>query len=68
MRKKAKDWESRIKEGKTSIIVVEAERGRIVGFAVGGPERSGNPVYKGELYAIYIIEEYQQQGIGNPSC
>ncbi|MHB0858743.1 MAG: GNAT family N-acetyltransferase [Anaerolineae bacterium] len=38
--------------------------GQIVGFAAGGPERSGDPIYLGELYAIYILEAYQGQGIG----
>jgi len=38
--------------------------GEIVGFAVGGPERDGDPVYKGALYAIYLLEKYQRQGLG----
>jgi GNAT superfamily N-acetyltransferase len=36
----------------------------IVGFASGGPERSGHLHYDGELYAIYILDAYQCQGIG----
>lgn len=38
--------------------------GEIVGFAVGGPEREGDSVYTGELYAIYLLETYQRQGLG----
>ncbi len=38
--------------------------GEIVGFADGGPEREGDPVYRGELYAIYLLQEYQHRGIG----
>ncbi len=38
---------------------------QIVGFANGGLERTGDPVYKGELNAIYILEKYQRQGIGH---
>ncbi len=30
----------------------------------GGPERSGDPVYTGELYAIYLLEGWQRRGIG----
>jgi ribosomal protein S18 acetylase RimI-like enzyme len=46
------------------IYVVENEVGEIIAFADGGKERSGNEVYQGELYAIYILEAYQRQGIG----
>ena len=35
-----------------------------MGFASGGCERMGKYVYQGELFAIYILEEYQRQGIG----
>jgi len=37
---------------------------RIVGFASGGFERTLNPDYPGELYAIYLLSEYQRLGIG----
>ncbi len=47
------------------LYVVEAEGGEIVGFVSGGPSRSeDNAEYAGELYAIYILEAYQGQGIG----
>jgi ribosomal protein S18 acetylase RimI-like enzyme len=36
----------------------------IVGFVSGGPERSGDPVYTGEVYVIYLLERWQGQGIG----
>lgn len=44
--------------------VAEDRSGQIVGFANGGVERAGNPVYKGELNAIYILENHQRKGIG----
>ena len=44
--------------------VAENEAGEIVGFADGGPERTGNPVYRGELYAIYLLESHQRRGTG----
>lgn len=44
--------------------VIESDANQIVGFANAGTEREGNPIYSGELYAIYIIENFQQQGIG----
>ena len=47
-----------------SNFVAETEDGEIVGFAGGGPEREGNPTYRGELYAIYVLEERQRAGVG----
>lgn len=44
--------------------IAEEESGEIVGFANGGVERTGDPVYKGELNAIYIRQKHQGQGIG----
>ncbi|MBD2612800.1 MAG: N-acetyltransferase family protein [Nostoc sp. ZfuVER08] len=45
--------------------VAENEIGQIVGFASGGQERTGDRLYQGELYAIYILENYQRQGLGH---
>lgn len=44
--------------------VAEEDSGEIVGFVNGGIERTGDPVYKGELMAIYILQEHQGKGIG----
>ena len=48
----------------TSNFVAETAGGEIVGFAGGGPEREGNRTYPGELYVIYLLEEYQRKGVG----
>jgi len=50
--------------GHSLVYVAEDNAGNIVGFASGGPERSGDPVYTGEVYAIYLLESWQGQGIG----
>jgi GNAT superfamily N-acetyltransferase len=50
--------------GPSVVSVAEEERGKIVGFASGGPERTGDPIYTGELYAIYLLAQHQGQGIG----
>jgi GNAT superfamily N-acetyltransferase len=44
--------------------VAEAEPGNMLGFANGGVERTRDPLYKGELRAIYIQQRHQGQRIG----
>ena len=44
--------------------VAEAPQRRLVGFADGGRERSHPESGLGELYAIYILKEFQKQGTG----
>jgi GNAT superfamily N-acetyltransferase len=46
------------------VYVAEGDDGQIVGFVSGGPELSGDPIYKGALYAIYVLAEHQGRGIG----
>jgi L-amino acid N-acyltransferase YncA len=56
-------WISAIPNG--GVYVVENDEGTIVGFSSGGKERSGEyPGFSGELYAIYILKEYQGRGLG----
>jgi ribosomal protein S18 acetylase RimI-like enzyme len=51
-------------EGQAFVYVAVDGSGQIVGFASGGPERSGDPDYKGELYSIYIADAYHRKGVG----
>jgi L-amino acid N-acyltransferase YncA len=46
------------------LYVAENSERQIVGFASGGPSREKNPVYTGELYAIYLFKAAQGGGIG----
>lgn len=56
-------WTNAIPYG--GVYVAESSDGIIVGFSKGGKERSGKYIgYDGELYAIYILKEYQGKGIG----
>ncbi|MCM3710186.1 GNAT family N-acetyltransferase [Sporosarcina luteola] len=59
---RAENWRRGI--GKSALFVAEDESGKIVGFATGGKERTGNYDVDGELYAIYLLQEVQGQGIG----
>ncbi|MGS0763773.1 N-acetyltransferase family protein [Syntrophomonas curvata] len=47
------------------IYVAEDETQNIIGFAAAGPERALSPTYAGELYAIYICPEHQNNGVGS---
>lgn len=45
-------------------VCVAQQDGQIVGFVSFGKEREGVPGYDGELYAIYLLQSAQGQGIG----
>ncbi len=47
------------------VYVAEDTARNVIGFASRGPERSGRKDYKGELFAVYLSDQYQRQGIGS---
>ena len=82
-------WHRILADRRQNAFVAEDADGRIVGFASGGPERSGStaasgtascsddpqidsggpepstaPEYSAELYAIYLYDSGQRQGVG----
>jgi len=59
------EWRQVFNSPDRVVFVAESEAGEIVGFASAGPERTGNKGYDGELYAIYLLQGYQKQGIGS---
>ena len=48
----------------TVIGYVAEDDGGLVGFVSGGYERQGDAVYSGEIYALYVLKNFQRQGIG----
>ncbi|CQR48322.1 Mycothiol acetyltransferase [Paraliobacillus sp. PM-2] len=57
-------WQKILASG-AKVYVAENDCGQIVGFANGGKERTGDyPRYQAEIYAIYILQSYQNKGIG----
>ncbi|MBD1373150.1 GNAT family N-acetyltransferase [Hazenella sp. IB182357] len=57
-------WETALANPPYIIYVAENINGEVVGFACGGQERSQKYDADGEVYAIYILEPYQRQGLG----
>ncbi len=57
------NWLRRITEATDIVLVAEVD-GQIVGFAHGGEQREEGCPYDAELRAIYILKDFQGQGIG----
>ena len=51
-------------ETHTCTYVAQGADGAIAGVAVGGQQQGDGQVLHGELYAIYVLQELQRQGIG----
>lgn len=57
-------WRKILQEQHSHVYVAKTVDGKIIGFADGGKERTGSYGYDGELYAIYILKEYQRNQLG----
>ena len=60
-------WQDAFGQESTSFLIVADDDGQLAGFAGGGEAHQDTPkalAYSGELYAIYILEAYQRQGLG----
>lgn len=59
-------WEQVLTTARPTVsnFLAETESGDVVGLAAGGPERTGNETYLGELYLVYLLEQYQRRGLG----
>lgn len=57
-------WHDLLNRSDLHTFVAQEASGRIIGFVNGGPERSGRLGYEGELYAIYLLDDFRGLGIG----
>ena len=58
-------WQAILTRNAPKAFTFVAElNGEVVGFASGGPERKNDPIFTGELYAIYLLDEFRGRGIG----
>lgn len=54
---------TRIKSKEHLFVVLNLDH-QVIGFSCGGPNRDKSFSYDGEIYAIYLLEAYQKQGLG----
>jgi L-amino acid N-acyltransferase YncA len=59
----AKGFAKRFEYGE-SLLVIEEDGVGVIGFAGGGPVLDDTKEYDGQIYAIYILKEWQQKGFG----
>ena len=59
-------WERSLLDEKSqnSVYVAEDDSGKVLGFVSCGPDRDSDPTYRGETYAVYVLQETQMRGIG----
>ncbi|MGA3108448.1 MAG: GNAT family N-acetyltransferase [Candidatus Bathyarchaeia archaeon] len=59
-------WETThlIPSSQNAVYVAEDEPRHIVGFAICGPDRDNDLLYKGEVIGLYVLQKMQRRGIG----
>lgn len=63
--KKARRWQQILEPNESDFaFVAENKDGQIVGFASAGRNQDSDRDFAGELYTIYLLENYQRYGIG----
>ncbi|WP_075217312.1 GNAT family N-acetyltransferase [Mongoliimonas terrestris] len=56
-------WWSKALRRQVVVLVLEVD-GQVVGYATVGPSRMRTLPYKGEIYEIYLLPQYQGVGLG----
>jgi len=54
-----------IRNGRTISYIAEKPGVGAVGFISGGPERQSDCIYEGEIYSLYVLNQYQKMGLGS---
>ncbi len=62
--RRADFWRQVIERATKQFVFVAEDEGRTVGFVNGGSEQEADPHYTAELYALYLLEDYQGRGYG----
>lgn len=62
--KRKKIWLNKL-ENSHGIYVAENIDGKVVGFIDSGAQRRDDYEYQGEIYAVYILDEYQNHRVGS---
>ena len=59
-------WDSILNSARADrhCYVADAPTAGVVGFAHGGVVSKNSPAFDGEIYAIYLLEEFQRMGLG----
>src|SRR5260221_958015 len=59
-----KKWFANLQQPQCHTFIAETDRRELIGFINGGPERTGRTDYRGQLYAIYILNALRRHGVG----
>ncbi|MDC3424681.1 GNAT family N-acetyltransferase [Aquibacillus sp. 3ASR75-11] len=58
-------WETILKMPKQGqVVMVVEDENRVIGFVSGGKERTKRFGFDGEIYAIYLLDDYQRKKLG----
>ena len=47
------------------VSFIAEDRGQGAGFITGGYETTGDSIYGGEIFTLYVLKNYQRQGVGS---
>jgi GNAT superfamily N-acetyltransferase len=62
--RQTRGWRRQIGVPGNVTLVAEVPEAGVIGFANGGPERSGNRNWFAELYVLYLLDAHQRHGVG----
>jgi len=57
-------WRQNLQQERCLLFVADHPHRGLVGFAYAGPNRGLYAKYQGEIIALYVLDEFQGQGIG----